>query len=80
VGFTDSQGAREANVQVSRARAEAVARRLEAYGIHADVVEGLGDQMPIASNDTPSGRERNRRVEAWVLASGTSPAGDRASR
>jgi phosphate transport system substrate-binding protein len=43
-----------------------VADRLEAYGVHAAVIQGLGDQMPVASNDTPAGRDRNRRVEVWV--------------
>jgi phosphate transport system substrate-binding protein len=28
-------------------------------------VEGLGPEMPVASNDTEVGRERNRRVEVW---------------
>jgi phosphate transport system substrate-binding protein len=81
IGFSDGQGTHDANLQVSRARAKAVADRLEPYGIHADVVEGFGDAMPVASNDSPAGRERNRRVEAWVLVSGAPQApADRASR
>jgi phosphate transport system substrate-binding protein len=66
LGFADPQGGPDANLQVSRDRAKAVADRLEAYGVHAAVIEGLGDQMPVASNDTPAGRDRNRRVEVWV--------------
>jgi PiT family inorganic phosphate transporter len=66
LGFADHQGDSDANVQVSRERARRVADRLEAYGVHATVIEGLGDQMPVASNDSPSGRDRNRRVEVWV--------------
>jgi phosphate transport system substrate-binding protein len=70
LGFADNQGNSDANVQVSRDRAKGVADRLEAYGVHATLVEGLGDQMPIASNDNLSGRQRNRRVEVWVKQGG----------
>jgi phosphate transport system substrate-binding protein len=66
LGFADPQGGADANKQVSLDRAKSVAERLEAYGVHAAVIEGLGDQMPVASNDTPAGRDRNRRVEVWV--------------
>jgi outer membrane protein OmpA-like peptidoglycan-associated protein len=27
---------------------------------------GFGQEMPVADNNTPDGRERNRRVEVWV--------------
>jgi len=30
-------------------------------------VEGLGEALPVANNDNESGRERNRRVEVWLL-------------
>jgi PiT family inorganic phosphate transporter len=66
LGFTDNQGVSDANVQISRERALRVAKSLEGYGVHAAVVQGLGAQMPIASNDSPVGRERNRRVEVWL--------------
>jgi phosphate transport system substrate-binding protein len=33
-------------------------------------VHGLGDLAPVASNATPAGRERNRRVEVWVRGNG----------
>ena len=56
----------ELDSKVSRDRAKSLADRLEAYGVHAAVIEGLGDQMPVASNDTPAGRDHNRRVEVWV--------------
>jgi len=29
-------------------------------------VKGFGSAIPVASNDTPAGRERNRRVEVWL--------------
>lgn len=71
VGHTDAQGSLEANIALSRRRAEAVRQRLiEAHGIAAERIEteGVGYLMPIASNLTEEGRARNRRVEA-VLTS-----------
>jgi inorganic phosphate transporter, PiT family len=62
----DNQGGTERNIELSRERADGVGRALSAYGIHAALVDGFGDQLPIASNESPSGRERNRRVEVWV--------------
>jgi type VI secretion system protein ImpK len=36
-------------------------------------VEGRGDSEPLASNDTPAGRSRNRRVEIVLLTPATAP-------
>jgi PiT family inorganic phosphate transporter len=66
LGFSDNLGAGDANVQMSRDRATKIAERLEDYGVHPALVTGLGAQTPVASNDSPSGRDRNRRVEVWV--------------
>ncbi|MGD0676207.1 MAG: inorganic phosphate transporter [Polyangiaceae bacterium] len=66
LGFSDNMGSAAANVELSNERARRVAQGLEAYGVHASLVEGLGAEMPVASNDDPSGRDRNRRVEVWV--------------
>jgi PiT family inorganic phosphate transporter len=66
VGFSDSAGSREENERLSRARADAVARELSAYGVHPAHVLALGGMMPVASNDDEAGRTRNRRVEVWV--------------
>ncbi len=55
-------------MQLSRERAKVVADRLTAYGVTPDVVESFGEAMPVASNDTPLGRDRNRRVEVWLKA------------
>jgi flagellar motor protein MotB len=35
-------------------------------GLDAVEVEAMGSELPVASNDTDSGREKNRRVEVWV--------------
>jgi OOP family OmpA-OmpF porin len=54
------------NMQLSKARAEAVALELaRTYGIEAGrlVSSGVGLQAPVASNTTEEGRAKNRRVE-----------------
>lgn len=66
VGHTDSTGKFEANMSLSQARAEAVRTALVTqYGIVAGRLEaqGKGSTASIASNDTPEGRAKNRRVE-----------------
>jgi outer membrane protein OmpA-like peptidoglycan-associated protein len=71
VGHTDSQGADDYNLDLSRRRATAVASYLEAQGVSAARVEttGRGESEPIASNDDDAGRQQNRRVEIAVFAS-----------
>lgn len=64
-GHTDSIGGRQANRELSRRRAESVKAYLAGNGqIAADrlVTRGYGDERPTASNATPEGRARNRRV------------------
>jgi outer membrane protein OmpA-like peptidoglycan-associated protein len=66
IGHTDNQGAFEYNLNLSSARANSVARYLvEQHGIDQGRLRsgGVGYQAPVASNDTPDGRARNRRVE-----------------
>lgn len=66
VGFADNRGAPEVNQRVSEERARAVARLLQMRGVTVEVVRGLGAEFPVASNETPDGRDRNRRVEIWI--------------
>lgn len=68
VGFTDNIGNAEANLRLSRARAASVVAALQSRGVPADrlTAEGRGEQQPIASNSTPEGRARNRRVDILV--------------
>ncbi len=70
VGHTDDTGALQANIAVSKRRAEAVRTRLiEAHGVAADRIQaqGVGYLAPITSNATAEGRDVNRRVEAVLL-------------
>ena len=67
MGYSDSIGAKIKNTQLSLNRAKAVEKELEARGIPVMAVEGLGEALPVANNDNEQGRERNRRVEVWLL-------------
>lgn len=67
VGHTDAEGALEANIRLSKARAEAVrARLISEFGVGAAQVaaEGVGFLAPRAANLDAAGRMLNRRVEA----------------
>jgi outer membrane protein OmpA-like peptidoglycan-associated protein len=64
-GHTDSVGSRASNQALSDRRAQSVRSALIAMGISADRLStvGHGQEMPVASNASPSGRQMNRRVE-----------------
>ncbi|MGD8860887.1 MAG: OmpA family protein [Myxococcales bacterium] len=68
-GHTDNVGNPRANQKLSERRAKAVRKYLVRKGIDGDRIEavGYGETRPIASNDTPEGRQRNRRIEAQEL-------------
>ena len=67
MGFSDAVGAVAKNAELALKRAKAVERELAARGIPVMAVESYGEMLPVANNDTESGRERNRRVEVWVI-------------
>ena len=75
VGFTDSDGAFEANRALSVGRALGVAEAIdlaagsELSGIDF-VAKGYGELSPTACNDTQLGKAINRRVEVWVRKTG----------
>lgn len=64
-GHTDSTGAAEYNQKLSERRANSVAQYLEGQGLRSDRVITVGDgaNHPVATNETPEGRQANRRVE-----------------
>ncbi|MFS1463918.1 OmpA family protein [Vibrio lentus] len=68
VGHTDSTGAAEYNMMISKKRAAAVAAHIEEQGIDAEriSVSGEGEENPVASNDTAEGRAQNRRVDVTI--------------
>ncbi len=67
-GHTDIVGGDEYNMQLSQRRAQAVRDYLVQQGIpdSAIVARGYGKTRPVASNDTPEGRQQNRRVELVI--------------
>jgi len=64
-GYTDDVGSAVYNRTLLQRRAQAVADALRSRGVSPDQfeVQGLGEKFPVASNDTASGRQQNRRVE-----------------
>lgn len=66
LGFADSTGASQTNEALSKNRANVVAQQFQERGLNAFAVVGFGPQLPVASNGTPEGRDKNRRVEIWV--------------
>jgi outer membrane protein OmpA-like peptidoglycan-associated protein len=71
-GHTDSVGTDEYNLSLSHRRAEAVKEALVAKGIDPGRIwtKGYGKKYPVASNDNPTGRQLNRRVEVIILNEG----------
>lgn len=66
-GFTDSVGNEQINLNLSKTRADLVSKELMKFGIVPYKVEGFGDAGPVASNENEEGRQRNRRVEVWII-------------
>jgi OOP family OmpA-OmpF porin len=68
-GHTDDQGTSEYNMDLSRRRADAVLAYLVARGADSArfVVVAYGETRPVADNESPEGRARNRRIEFTAL-------------
>lgn len=68
-GHTDSVGDAATNLQLSEQRANSVLSALESLGVDPAriTVVGMGEDFPIASNDTEEGRSKNRRVDVILL-------------
>lgn len=65
VGHTDASGNARYNQKLSEKRAKFIAERFLVNGAPKDILyfEGVGESQPVASNDTDSGRAKNRRFE-----------------
>ena len=70
VGHTDSVGSNQYNFGLSRRRAESVKAKLIEFGLSEERIvgiEAMGEEQPIATNDTSEGRAQNRRVEFKLI-------------
>lgn len=69
-GYTDSTGPADYNLKLSGERAASVRNYLASKGLVSSRfgISGLGIADPIATNDTPEGRSKNRRVEFAITA------------
>jgi phosphate transport system substrate-binding protein len=65
-GFADSIGSSAANVALSLSRAKIIENQFAQRGLKPALVRGFGSDLPVASNETVDGREKNRRVEIWI--------------
>ena len=68
IGYTDNVGTEKYNVELSLARAKAIANYLIQRGIAEDRLKyiGKGSANPVSDNNTEEGREKNRRVEIKI--------------
>ncbi|MEA2029515.1 MAG: OmpA family protein [Campylobacterota bacterium] len=69
IGYTDSVGDEQKNLELSLNRAKVVVAKLFGLGIELTRMKavGKGSVNPIANNNTPEGRAKNRRIEFKVL-------------
>ncbi|MCU7496692.1 MAG: OmpA family protein [Ignavibacteria bacterium] len=69
-GNTDNTGSVELNQRLSEKRAKSVADYVVSLGVSSSrlTTVGKGESNPVASNDTPDGRAKNRRVEIGIVA------------
>ncbi|EIJ41637.1 outer membrane protein/peptidoglycan-associated (lipo)protein [Beggiatoa alba B18LD] len=71
-GHTDSVGSDQYNLTLSERRADSVRFALIQRGVASNriLARGFGKTRPVASNDTATGRQQNRRVEITILNAG----------
>ena len=69
-GHTDNVGTSESNQKLSTDRANAVRDYLIKHGIESKrvIAKGYGETQPVASNETPDGRQQNRRTEVRIIS------------
>lgn len=70
-GYTDGDGSVTYNEALSVQRAEAVRDWFEAHGVSKGIITlaGFGESKPVAPNDTPENKAKNRRVEITLRVS-----------
>jgi OmpA-OmpF porin, OOP family len=75
-GHTDSVGGEDYNLGLSERRADSVRRALIEYNVPPEriTIKGYGKRFPVAGNDTPDGRQKNRRVEIVIMNEGVTAA------
>ena len=68
-GHTDNVGDKSYNLDLSKRRAHSVTAYLQSQGIASSRLQsvGYGMEHPVATNDTPSGRAKNRRTECEIV-------------
>jgi len=68
IGFADEHEGGLPSENLAHKRSESVATSLRAIGVivPSQNIRDFGSELPVASNDTPEGRRKNRRVEVWV--------------
>ena len=79
VGHTDSVGSNQYNFDLSRRRAESVKAKLLEFGLAEERIvgiEAMGEEQPIATNETNEGRAQNRRVEFKLVQRENTPVAD----
>ncbi len=75
-GFTDSTGSEDSNQLLSERRADSVKRYLVGRGVQSERLTstGRGENAPVTDNETPAGRQQNRRVEVLISQTPDTPA------
>lgn len=68
-GHTDDVGGDDYNLNLSEQRAQSVVSHLQSKGIEASrmIAKGYGETQPLATNETPEGRQENRRTEFKII-------------
>jgi OmpA-OmpF porin, OOP family len=69
-GHTDSDGDEDLNLKLSQQRAESVRNYLISKGVAANrmTAVGYGESVPVATNDTTEGKQKNRRTEVKIIS------------
>lgn len=64
-GHTDGDGSDAYNIELSRRRAEAIVNHFVSLGLSKDriVIDFKGEKEPVDNNNTPEGKQKNRRVD-----------------